>query len=93
MLTEDSVIDWMSGGLNCLPNYRFDHMLRGAITGNNAAGFLMTSGSVSQAQVINNAFTGFPISQRWNPAHLNVIAFVSNNDTKEVLQAELVSMQ
>ena len=86
-ILEDSIY---GGQLNIIPpdsvplykHFRFMHMLRGSLNGsfgeeivvNPASGLVITKNYPVD-------FTG----KSWVPAHCNVIAFISNEDTKEVL--------
>lgn len=93
VLTEDSVIDWQNVHGNCVQNYVFNHMLRGGISGNALQGTTLLSGNAAASQTVLQSYSNFSIDPAWNDNHCNVVAFVYNIDTWEVVQAEVVNMK
>jgi len=93
ILTEDSIIDNQeiyipqgSGNINNIPNYQFDHLLRGSF--NNVWGDTLSMGT----QVINSTFTKtYKLDLSTMPVlsdkHCNVVAFVYNAANYQVVQA------
>jgi thiol-disulfide isomerase/thioredoxin len=96
LLTEDSIIaeqlDYrLPSGSQQIPNYEFNHVLRGAI--NSTWGDqIFVSGAVANDSIVKS-FNNYTISGSYNPAKCHVIAYVYDADSNsptyyEVLQAE-----
>jgi thiol-disulfide isomerase/thioredoxin len=100
LFSEDSVIAPQLDGSNKIDKYVHMHMLRDGISDATGAGIQLVSGSVAAKQTITQSFTytvpnGFDfILTDTYPAtvpvikNCNVVAFIYNQITKEVLQAE-----
>lgn len=93
VLTEDSIIDWQDVHGNCVQNYTFNHTLRAGINSNAAQGVTLLTGNAAANQTVLLSYSNFNVSNTWNENHCNVVAFVYNIDTWEVLQAEMVQMK
>jgi hypothetical protein len=89
-ITEDSLIsdqknsDTLAGTVPTIYNYVFMDVLRTSINGN--MGEALTA-SVDTTQVYSKTYVYiFPAA--WIPKHCNVVSFVYNTTTKEIVQAE-----
>ena len=93
VLTEDSIIDWQAWYLHTplyVPDYTHRHVLRAAI--NSSWGELIASGPVSAGDAVTKTYD-YTLQNNWNADHCNVVAFVYNDLTKEVLQVEEQSVK
>ena len=93
VLTEDSIIDWQEWYLHTplyVPDYNHRHVMRAAI--NSSWGELIASGPVSIGDALTKTYD-YTIPNNWNADHCNVVAFVYNDLTKEVLQVEEQSVK
>ncbi len=86
-ILEDSIY---GGQLNIIPpdstpiirNYRFMHMLRGALNG--SFGEEIAS-SPATGNLVSKSYTFDFTGTSWVPEHCSIITFISDGDTKEVL--------
>ncbi len=95
-LLEDSVVDWqlyngnggnpVYGGAGDIPNYVHKHVLRRCMNGWQGTQ-IITGGSVSVGDKIVEGSTFVVTDGSWRTNHLEIVAFVYNNVTKEVIQA------
>lgn len=100
VLTEDSIIaeqiDY-SANPNYIPNYTFNHVLRGAI--NSSWGDpILTAGTFVKNDSVVKLYSNFQLNSNWKSKHCKVVAFVYDADTNsptyyEVLQAESKDVQ
>ncbi|MBN1198701.1 MAG: Omp28 family outer membrane lipoprotein [Bacteroidales bacterium] len=88
-ILEDSIIGWQKnndtavGPIPDIENYVFNNMLRAVLNG--TYGEQLTT-SVDTTQTYSKTYV-FTLSDSWDPTHLSLVAFVSNADTKEVIQS------
>ena len=92
---EDSIVGWQKysgsggdpvyGSASEIPNYVQKHAVRKFINGYEGTKIL-TSTDVVGTKIING-FTYVVTNSSWRTNHLEVVAFVYNNRTKEVMQA------
>ncbi len=97
LLSEDSVIaeqlDYRKpSGSQLVPNYEFNHILRGAI--NSTWGdAIFTSGTAALNDSVVKSYTGFSVNANYRPKKCHVVAYVYDADAAsptyyEVYQAE-----
>jgi len=80
-VTEDSIISKQAPNYD---EYIHRHMLRKAITkvlGDEIAN------SAEEGNILEKSFT-FNANEEWNMKHIELVAFISNRETKEIIQAE-----
>ena len=82
-LTEDSIISRMTTFYGIDTNYVINNLLRAGLNGD--WGTLINSGTFLSGSTITNNFS-FQLNPTWNINHCNVICFVYDNTTKEVIQ-------
>ena len=92
--TEDSIINWQAfpappAGIGNISNYVHRHVLRGALT--TTWGDVIATNPV-QGQSFNTNKTSTAIAADINPAHVHVVAVLSNSVTREVIQVEEVKL-
>lgn len=98
-ITEDSIVDWQkngtagSGSPNYSPgdvqNYVHNHVLRNNVNG--MYGERIISGNLSATEKIVSNYTS-TLDANWNDEHLNIVAYLMNWSTKEVIQVVKVHM-
>jgi thiol-disulfide isomerase/thioredoxin len=95
MLTEDSLLGWQVNGTQYVQNYVFNHVLRGCVnTPGTLAGTTIHSGAVVAGDTIAYALpAGYTLSNSINHDHADLVVFVYNTITKEILQAEKVAIK
>ena len=75
-----------------IEHYVHKHVLRKALNGTwttgSQIGDVLRSGTFNKDEIINRNFNFTLAGTDWNHNHLHVVAFVFDNDTKEVLQVE-----
>lgn len=69
-----------------IENYQHEHILRAPLS--TTWGTLLADGSISAGQTFVNGYSIKFNMERWNPDNCYVIAFVYNENTDEVIQAE-----
>lgn len=88
-LVEDEFINWQKDyaypGEN-IQFYHHEHVLRAPLS--TTWGTLLADGQVNIGQTFVNGYSITFDLARWNPDHCKVIAFVYNENTDEVIQAE-----
>jgi len=88
VLTEDSITDWQIW-YGHTPEYDSSyvhrHVLRDAV--NTTWGESIVSGSAAGGATITKNYL-YSISNKWNADYCNIVAFIYNDDTKEVIQVE-----
>ncbi|MFN8711631.1 MAG: Omp28-related outer membrane protein [Bacteroidota bacterium] len=95
MLTEDSLLGWQVNGTQYVQNYVFNHVLRACVnTPGTLAGTTIHSGAVVAGDTIDYALpAGYTLSNSVNHNHADLVVFVYNTITKEILQAEKVAIK
>ncbi len=98
-LTEDSIVDWQvnGSGANGHPGYPsgdvqyyvHNHVFRGNVNG--LYGEEIVSGSLADTEKLISKYT-YTIDPAWNDANINVIAYLMDFSTKEVIQVTKVHM-
>lgn len=69
-----------------IEDYYHNHVLRGSINGTWGE-LLNTSGTVQVDDEFVNTYSSYTLDPEWNPDQCSIIAFVYNDETKEILQA------
>ncbi len=88
VLTEDSIIGWQEWYNHTpvyVPDYVHHHVLRDAI--NTQWGESIITGGAASGNSITKNYT-YSLNNLWNPDYCNVVAFVYNATTYEVIQVE-----
>ncbi|MGL5890067.1 MAG: Omp28-related outer membrane protein [Bacteroidia bacterium] len=95
IITEDSLLGWQVNGAQYVQNYVFNHVLRGCVnTPGTLAGTTIHSGSVVAGDTIDYTLpAGYTLSSTINHDHADLVVFVYNTITKEILQAEKVAIK
>lgn len=85
-VTEDSIIGPQKfvGDPHVIENYVNRHVLRKGLNGAFGEPF---ASSAKFGQIIEKSFT-FEANEGWDINHVEVVAFISNTETKEIIQAE-----
>lgn len=97
-LTEDSIVDWQkNGGAGAgSPDYPYnsdvefyvhDHVFRGNVNGTYGEQIITSNGSANDTLLNNYTIT---LNEDWNEEKVNVISYLYNNTTKQVIQATKV---
>lgn len=84
LITQDSIIDWQLDGSNNVQNYVHRHVLRGAI--NSVWGDVLVNGNVVAGATSTKSYP-YTINAGWDVAQCEVVAFIYNESTNEILQA------
>ena len=95
-LLEDSIVDWqlyngsggnpVYGGAGDIPNYVHKHALRKCMNGWQGKK-IISSGTAAVGDKIVEGSTFVITDGTWRTNHLEIVAYVYNNTTKEVIQA------
>jgi hypothetical protein len=89
VLTEDSIIDWQlwygHTPDEAVQDFVFHHVLRGTMNSN--FGTSLVSGTIAPDSTVNSGFF-YDIPADWNADQVYVVAFIYNDNTKEVIQVE-----
>ncbi len=80
-VTEDSIVSKQAPNYD---EYTHRHMLRKAINGALGESF---ANSATQGSILEKSFT-FTANDEWNINHIELVAFISNTETNEIIQAE-----
>lgn len=95
LLTEDSLLGWQKDGQSHIQNYVFNHVLRACVnTPGNVAGTNIHTGAVAAGDTI--AYTlpsAYTLPASVNENHADLVVFVYNAVTKEVLQVEKIAVK
>lgn len=89
-ILEDSIIGWQKnndtlvGPVPDIENYVFNDMLRAVLNG--TYGEQLTN-AVDTLQAYSKTYL-YTVSDNWDSGNLSLVAFVFNNETKEIIQAE-----
>ncbi len=87
-ILEDSIIGWQKnndplvGPVPDIENYVFNDMLRTVLNGTYGE---QVTNVVDTSHTYSNEYL-YTITESWNPAHLSLVAFVFNSETKEIIQ-------
>ncbi|MCA6361788.1 MAG: Omp28-related outer membrane protein [Bacteroidetes bacterium] len=98
LITEDSILGWQdyqgAQPLGAVQNYVFNHVLRASVnTPGSVAGTLLGSAPALAGDTIQYTLPApFTLSNSFNAAHCNLVVYIYNGTTKEVLQAEEVHL-
>jgi|TARA_B110000908_G_scaffold47811_1_gene58341 hypothetical protein len=102
MLLEDSIIDWQKysgsggdpvyGSNNEISNYKHEHVLRKSVNGWQGKTILSSSAAVGDKIVEASEILGTDLNASWNTNKFEIVAFVYNNTTKEIMQAAKVKL-
>src|SRR6185369_5064380 len=89
IITEDSIFDLQQWDPPHTPLYvsgfNHRHVLRDAL--NSSWGETIASGTISTGDAVTKIYS-YSINSNWNADHCSMVAFVYNDDTKEVVQVE-----
>lgn len=91
-ITEDSIIapqmnnDNNIGPVPDILDYVHKHVLRGSVNG--TWGDVITNENITAESVFTLNYNDFEINSIWNEHNCSVIAFIYNEETKEIIQAE-----
>jgi len=80
-------------GDHIVQDYTFMHVLRTSLNSTWGEEVASASTPISKDDIINKKFDDFSYDAAWVAKNLNVVAFVYDNDTKEVFQAELSEIE
>jgi len=89
-ILEDSIIGWqknndtLAGPVPDIENYVFNDMLRAVLNGTYGE---QVTNVVDTTLTYSNTYL-YTTNESWNPAHLSLVAFVFNSETKEIIQVE-----
>lgn len=92
---EDGIVGWQfdyESDPQEIGNYVHNHVLRTSLNGVFGEDVKTNDSQLSAGDVIEKNYSK-EIKSDWNIANCKVVAFVYDSDTKEVLQAEVVSVQ
>ncbi|MEN8928793.1 MAG: Omp28-related outer membrane protein [Flavobacteriales bacterium] len=98
MLLEDSIIDWQKysgslgdpiygSGQRDIPDYKHEHVLRKSVNGWQGKTILSSANAVGEKIIETNKILGADLDGSWNSSKFEIVTFVYNNRTKEVMQA------
>jgi len=93
VLTEDSIIDWQewyNHTPELVPDFVHHHILRGSL--NSSFGENIASGTVPKGTAVTKSYN-YTLSNAWSESHCSIVAFVYNDNTKEVMQVEEQKVQ
>lgn len=85
-LTEDSIYDWQLNAGVDVENYLHRHVLRDNINGTWGE-LAFANGDAGQQNTLSFDYT---LDEAWKEEHCELIAYIYNGDTREVLQANKV---
>jgi thiol-disulfide isomerase/thioredoxin len=96
VITEDSIVgpqkDYsLAPNPDIVPNYEFNHMLRGDINGSWGTALKNTPILANDSVIVS--FNNFTINSAYNDKHIYLVGFVSDAATKEILQVEQVKIR
>ena len=96
-LVEDSILggqlDGEVPGDHIVPEYTFMHVLRTSLNGTWGEEIASTSTPIAKDDIITKKYENFSYDATWVAKNLNIVAFVYDNDTKEIFQAELLEVE
>jgi len=83
-VTEDSIVSPQKSGATTIEDYVHRHVLRKGVNGAFGENFVS---SATFGDVLEKTFT-FDTNEDWNINHCELVAFISNSSTNEIIQAE-----
>jgi len=86
---EDSIVNWQKDGSTNVQNYIHRHVLRGTLNGTYGEDL----GSLTAGTELTKSYTGQLTPADADAAHVYIVAILTNNVTKEVVQVEEVKLQ
>lgn len=93
LVTEDSIVSKQSDydlSSGYVAEYAHRHMLRGSVT-QGAWGVPLKGSQIFAGETIERTFS-FPVDPEWKTDKLYLIAFITDNVTREILQAEEIHL-
>jgi thiol-disulfide isomerase/thioredoxin len=95
LLTEDSLLGWQKDGNSHIQNYVFNHVLRACVnTPGSISGTTIHTGTLAAGDTINYSLpSAYTLPATVNDNHADLVVFVYNAATKEVLQVEKVAVK
>ncbi len=93
-LTEDDIIQWQtdySASPNKLKNYEHNHVLRAGFNGNFGDIIKNNSNESNIGDKISKSYS-LKIKEDWKINNCNIVAFVYDENTKEILQVEMLKV-
>ena len=94
VLTEDSIIGPQTDyrvNSELVPNYQFDHMLRGAVNG--SWGQLLKSTPIVANDIVSITLNGLKVDSTFNDRNISLVLFASDQNTRTVLQVEKLKIR
>ncbi len=94
ILTEDSIIGPQTDynqSPSKIPNYVFMHVLRGSVNG--SWGTTLKNTPIAAKDSVSLSFNNFAINPLFNDKRLYLLAFASNEATREVIQVEKIKLK
>lgn len=85
---EDSILNWQKDGSTNVQNYVHRHVLRGSLNGTYGEDL----GALSAGTELTKTYSGTLIPADADAAHTYIVAVLTNNVTKEVVQVEEVKL-
>ena len=83
-ITEDYIIDWQTiEGEGNIPDYEHNHVLRNVLTP-----ALGDSIGVFEANEIKSYSFSYTLDNEWVKSNCNIVAYVLNQNTQEIVQVE-----
>lgn len=86
---EDSIVNWQKDAGTNVQNYIHRHVLRGSLNGTYGEDL----GPLTAGTELTKSYTGQLIPADADAAHIYIVAILTNNVTKEVIQVEEVKLQ
>lgn len=96
-VVEDSIINWQKFYASCggvdkdVQNYVHRHVLRTSIT-STWGDVLYSAGSVIPIGTSINKTYSYTLDPTWNEEHIYIVAFIQDNNTREVVQVEEIKL-
>ncbi len=93
VITEDSVLNWQvwyNHTPEFVPDFIHHHVLRDVL--NTTWGEALITGGAPAGTAITKNYT-YTISNNWNVNHCNIVAFIYNANTYEIIQSEQMSVR
>lgn len=96
---EDSVINWQkfysqcspTGGNIDIPDFVHRHLLRGAVNSTWGDPVYTQSTIIPVGFTFNKSYTQI-LDAAWSEKHMSFVAFIQDNNTKEIIQAEEIEL-
>ena len=88
-ITEDHIIDWQTiEGEGNVPDYEHNHVLRNVLTP-----ALGDSIGVFEANEIKSYSFSYTLDSEWVKSNCNIVAYVLNQNTEEIVQVEEINIE